>query len=133
MCRVSSSVRRFFTLWSKPSVPVFFFLNQNCLNSSSTFIFSKAKFWFQLQVHKNFHKNKTNPTSKDGKTNKLANKLDEPLDTPKNMALKVSQIHKWRWNQRELASAKNPRIGGYIEKCNKTFRQNNGENPKYHL
>jgi hypothetical protein len=53
------------------------------------------------------------------------NELGEPMDTLNNLALSISQIHKWNSNERKLVDVENPKVWKKNEKHNKTFEQNN--------
>jgi len=48
-----------------------------------------------------------------------------PLNTPKNLALKVSQILEWSLNQKKLVGVENLKVGGNNEKNSKIFVRNN--------
>jgi hypothetical protein len=49
----------------------------------------------------------------------------EALNTPKNLALKVSQILEWGLNKKKLVGLEILKMGGNNEKGNKTFVRNN--------
>jgi hypothetical protein len=49
----------------------------------------------------------------------------KPLNTPQDLALRVSQILERRLNQRKLIGVENSNMRGKNEKVNKTFVQNN--------
>jgi len=55
------------------------------------------------------------------------------LNTPKNLALKVSQILEWRLNQRKLIGVENLKAGEIMKKIVNPLCETMNENPKCHL